>query len=110
MKLRLLTTAVVLAVMGFAIPVKAQNPETSTPETPSVQTQPNTDQVLQACAKDQADTLPNPYRDIPANHWALKAVLSMYYCGAYRGSIPPERAKSVLEQLNPQLSNPNPQS
>jgi len=106
MKLSILTTAVVLAAMGLAIPVKAQ----TTPETPSIQTQPNADQVLQACARDQADALPNPYRDIPANHWALKAVLSMHYCGAYRGSIPPEAARPLLEQLNPQLSNPNTQS
>jgi hypothetical protein len=97
MKLRLLTTVALLTSIGFVAPVKAQNPEPIEPVTPSIQTQVTGDQVLQACAKDQADTLPNPYTDISPSDWAFKAVLSMHYCGAYRGSTPPEQVKPFLQ-------------
>ncbi len=53
--------------------------------------QPATERVLRACADNRADTLPNPFRDVSPRHWAYKAVVSLHYCGAYRGAIPPER-------------------
>jgi len=40
--------------------------------------------------QNQAETLPNPFTDVPSNHLAYKAVLTMYYCGAYRESTPPD--------------------
>jgi hypothetical protein len=58
---------------------------------------------LQACSQDRADTLPIPYSDVSPTDWAFKAVMSMYYCGAYRGSIPPEQVKPFLQ---PQPSQP----
>ena len=57
------------------------------------------DRILQACSQDQAETLPIPFKDLSANHWAFKAVMNLHYCGAYRGAIPPETARSGLERL-----------
>ena len=103
MKLRLLTAMAVLTTASFVAPVKAQNPQPIQPVTPSTQTQVNADQVLQACSQDKADTLPIPYSDVSPTDWAFKAVMSMYYCGAYRGSVPPEQVKPFLQ---PQPSQP----
>lgn len=103
MKLRLLTTVTLLTTVGFVAPVQAQNPEPTDPITPSIQTQVSGEQVLQACAQDRADTLPNPYVDVSPRDWAFKAVMSMHYCGAYRGSIPPEQVKPFLQ---PQPAQP----
>ena len=89
MKPRTLTTAVLLALVGWGSPVLAQNPQPSP-------NQPDLDRVLTACSQDRAETLPNPFRDLEQTHWAYKAVLSVYYCGPYRGSIPPEQYKEFL--------------
>jgi hypothetical protein len=40
--------------------------------------------------QNQVETLPNPFTDVPSNHSAYKAVLTMYYCGAYREATPPD--------------------
>ncbi|MEW5858919.1 MAG: S-layer protein [Cyanobacteriota bacterium] len=104
MKLKI-ATAIFLAAIGFLAPAKAQDPEPLSPTTPSSPAQPTSDPVLEACAQDQADTLPNPFSDVPSNHWAFKAVLSMYYCGAYRGSSSPEKVKPFLQQQVPQQSS-----
>ncbi|MFE1744358.1 S-layer protein [Coleofasciculus sp. H7-2] len=101
MKLKI-ATVILLATIGFVAPAKAQNPEPHESTTPSSPEQPTSDPVLEACAQDQADTLPNPFSDVPSNHWAFKAVLSMYYCGAYRGSSPPTKVKPFLQQQIPQ--------
>jgi len=106
MKLTLFATATLLATFGFLAPLKAQNTEPFNSTTPSSQTPPTSDQVLEACSRDAADTLPNPYRDVSPSDWAYKAVLSMYYCGAYRGSISPAKVKPFLEQQVPRSSNP----
>lgn len=95
MKLRLLTVLTLVASTSFVVPVKAQNAQ----PVQSSQEQVNREQLLEACAKNRADTLPNPFTDVSPTHWAYKAVLSMYYCGAYRGSIPPERVKPLLDEL-----------
>ncbi|MGB5963502.1 MAG: hypothetical protein WBG73_22890 [Coleofasciculaceae cyanobacterium] len=94
MKLQLLTT-IVLTTTSFVAPVLAQNE-------PNV----NADQVLQACAQDKADTLPIPFSDISPTDWAFKAVMSMYYCGAYRGSVPPEQVKPFLQPQSPPPPKP----
>ncbi|MEG4589917.1 hypothetical protein QUA54_32580 [Microcoleus sp. MOSTC5] len=54
-----------------------------------------------ACVQNQAETLPNPFSDVPSNHWAYKAVLTMYYCGAYREATPPALIKELLESGTP---------
>lgn len=95
MKFKLLTSLTLLSTLSFITPASAQNT--------SIQAQVSGDQVLAACAQDRADTLPNPFSDVSPNDWAYKAVLSLYYCGAYRGSIPPEQVKPFLQ---PQPSQP----
>lgn len=105
MKLRSLTTAVLLTLLGWGSPVLAQNPQPSPNQTPTTPSQPDLDRVLTACSQDRADTLPNPFRDLEQTHWAYKAVLSVYYCGPYRGSIPPEQYKEfLLRQSNERAS------
>lgn len=95
MKLLLLSTIAVLTTASFITPASAQN----APNVKPVQI--SADQVLQACAQDQADTLPIPFSDISPTDWAFKAVMSMYYCGAYRGSVPPEQVKPFLQPQSP---------
>ncbi len=65
---------------------------------PDLAEQLTTEQILQACAANQADTLPSPFPDVVPTDWAYKAVLTLYYCGAYRGAIPPETFRRYLEQ------------
>lgn len=96
MKLPLLTTIAVLTTTSLVTPVSAQNTQ---PIKPSAQA--SAEQVLQACAQDKADTLPIPFSDISPTDWAFKAVMSMYYCGAYRGSVPPEQVKPFLQPQSP---------
>lgn len=55
-------------------------------------------EILEVCARDQADTLPNPFPDVQPTDWAYKAVLTLYYCGAYRGAIPPEQYLNYLQR------------
>lgn len=57
-----------------------------------------TSQILNACIQNQAKTLPNPFTDVSAKHWAFKAVLTVHYCGAYRQATP----SSLLERLTKQ--------
>ncbi len=64
---------------------------------PDLAAQLTTDQILQACATNQADTLPSPFPDVVETDWAYKSVLTLYYCGAYRGAIPPEQYRRYLE-------------
>ncbi len=101
MKLKLFTTVALLSA-GFVMPVTAQDTQPGRAVTPSSQAQVNGDQVLEACSQDRADTLPIPFSDISPNDWAFKAVMSLYYCGAYRGSIPPEQAKPLLQEQTSQ--------
>ncbi len=68
---------------------------------PNLAEQLTTEQILQACAANQADTLPSPFPDVVPTDWAYKAVLTLYYCGAYRGAIPPETFRRYLEQQRP---------
>lgn len=86
MKLQLLTTVVILTTGSFVAPVVAQNPQPVKPVASS--TPVSAERILQACSQDKAETLPIPFSDLSPRDWAFKAVMSMYYCGAYRGSIP----------------------
>ncbi|MBD1920764.1 S-layer protein [Microcoleus sp. FACHB-831] len=102
MKFKFIATVVLLASSGFVAPAEAQNRENISPIQPSAQTQPSSDRVLQACSRDAADTLPSPFIDVSPNDWAFKDVLSIYYCGAYRGSIPPDKARELQQQSSNQ--------
>jgi hypothetical protein len=68
--------------------------------------EPSSREVLEACAQNRAERLPNPYTDVSPGHWAYRAVLSMHYCGAYRGAVPPEQYEKTLRQK----TNPAPPS
>ena len=61
-------------------------------------------EILQACAEDRAATLPNPFPDVQPTDWAYGAVLTLYYCGAYRGAIPPQQYKDFLDSREEQQS------
>jgi hypothetical protein len=105
-EITLFATATLLATFGFLAPTQSSKYRTFHSTTPSSQTPTNFRSSLEACSRDAADTLPNPYRDVSPSDWAYKAVLSMYYCGAYRGSISPAKVKPFLEQQVPRSSNP----
>jgi hypothetical protein len=76
---------------SFALPVKAQTqPSESSPSNSPNQTTPVLNQVAEACIQNRAETLPSPFTDVPQNHWAFKAVMTMHYCGAFRQAASPE--------------------
>lgn len=86
-----------LAITGFITPVKSQEPTTDTPA--------KSNHVLNACVQNQAETLPNAFSDVPADHWAFKAVMTMHYCGAFRKATPP----ALFHKLQPTDSQQQPQ-
>ncbi|NJL66188.1 MAG: S-layer protein [Oscillatoriales cyanobacterium RU_3_3] len=91
-------TVILLVIASFGHQAKAQNPTTEPkPNNSLVQIQPTREQILNACVQNRAEILPNPFSDVPSNHWAYKAVLTMYYCGAYREATPPSLIKELLE-------------
>ena len=82
-----------LLCTSFALPVKAQiQPSESNFLTePPAQTTPSAlNQVAEACIQNRAETLPSPFTDVPQNHWAFKAIMTMHYCGAFRQAASPE--------------------
>ena len=97
MKLSIFGTATLLMYTGLLAPANSQNTAQVKPSNSLVQVQPTREQVLNACIQNRAETLPNPFTDVPSNHWAYKAVLKMYYCGAYREGTPPALIKELLE-------------
>ena len=101
LKLRIVSTIILLISASCSFPVQAQNPAPIKPNNSLGQVQPTREQILNACVQNQAETLPNPFTDVPSNHWAYKAVLTMYYCGAYREGTPPALIKGSLESGPP---------
>ncbi|MEG3894819.1 MULTISPECIES: S-layer protein [unclassified Microcoleus] len=97
LKLRIVSTIILLVSASCSSPAQAQNTAQIKPNNSLVQVQPAREQILNACVQNQAETLPNPFSDVPSNHWAYKAVLTMYYCGAYREATPPALIKELLE-------------
>ncbi|MGB3264202.1 MAG: S-layer protein [Microcoleus sp.] len=102
MKLTIFVAAILLISAHFSASVKAQNPARVKPNNSLVQVQPTREQILNACVLNQAETLPNPFTDVPSNHWAYKAVLTMYYCGAYREATAPALIQELLQ--SPQIN------
>lgn len=94
---RTFLAVILLLTTSFAATAKAQTAEQIAPDNSLVQTQPTREEILNACVQNRAETLPNPFSDVPSNHWAYKAVLTMYYCGAYREATPPSLIKELLE-------------
>ena len=89
LKIRIVSTIILLVSASCSSPAQAQNTAPLKPNNSLVQVQTAPEQILNACVQNQAETLPNPFSDVPRNHWAYKAVLTMYYCGAYREATPP---------------------
>ncbi|MBE9020231.1 S-layer protein [Chroococcidiopsidales cyanobacterium LEGE 13417] len=82
-----------LLFTSFVMPVKAQTQpsESKSPLNSPTQTTPSApNQVTEACIQNRAETLPSPFTDVPRNHWAFKAVMTMHYCGAFRQAASPE--------------------
>lgn len=75
-----------IAALSWTAPAQA--------DTPIAQL--TTRQILEACVAGRAETLPNPYTDVAPDHWAYKAVLTMYYCGAFRQATP----RSLIDRLS----------
>ncbi|MEG4964603.1 MULTISPECIES: S-layer protein [unclassified Microcoleus] len=100
-KLRIVSAAILLISASCSSPALAQNPAQPKQNNSLVQVQPTQEQILNACVQNQVETLPNPFTDVPSNHWAYKAVLTMYYCGAYREGTPPALIKELLESGPP---------
>ncbi|MEG5018731.1 MULTISPECIES: S-layer protein [unclassified Microcoleus] len=101
MKFSIFAIATLLTYPGLFAPAKAQNTAQIKQNNSLVQVQPTREQILNACVQNRAETLPNPFTDIPSNHWAYKAVLTMYYCGAYREGMNPALIKESLESGPP---------
>ena len=100
MKLQILALVALLSTTALTAPVKAQEPATVSPPTPTTQPQTTRDQVANACIQNQAEKLPVPFSDVSPNHWAFKAVMTMYYCGAFRQAAPP----ALFQQTTPTQS------
>ncbi|KAF3886881.1 MULTISPECIES: S-layer protein [Nostocales] len=60
-------------------------------------------QVPDACVRNQAETLPIPFSDVSPDHWAFKAVMTMYYCGAFRQATPPSLRQQPQSSEKEQL-------
>ncbi|MEG4486286.1 S-layer protein [Microcoleus sp. D2_18a_B4] len=101
LKLRIVSTIILLVSASCSFPVQAQNPAQIKQNNSLVQVQQTPEQIINACVQNQAETLPNPFTDVPSNHWAYKAVLTMYYCGAYREGMNPDLIKESLESGPP---------
>jgi len=93
LKIRIVSTIILLVSASCSSPAQAQNPAQIKPNNSLVQVQAR-EQILNACVH-------NPFTDVPSNHWAYKAVLTMYYCGAYREGMNPALIKESLESGPP---------
>ena len=94
MKLKILVTTILLTALGFSTPIRAQEQKVIQ-VFPDDYYEPTKEEIVNACVQNKAETLPNPYIDVEPTHWAYKAVLSMYYCGAFRQATP----QSLRDQL-----------
>jgi len=79
-----------------ASPVVAQS---ATQTDPAPQQELRQEIIRAACRQNRAETLENPFVDVPRDHWAYKAVLTMHYCGANR--------QATFEQPSDQPIPPN---
>jgi hypothetical protein len=100
LKIRIVAAFVLLVSACCSSPAKAQKLAPIKPNNSLVQVQPTREQILNACVQNRAETLPNPFTDVPPNHWAYKAVLTMYYCGAYREATAPAFPTSDSDNTN----------
>lgn len=105
MNVQRLGSAAVVAIAGLTLLPLSLRAQDTQPETAPSSEQPSPRQVLEACVQNRAETLPNPFVDVSANHWAYKAVLTMHYCGAYRQATPPQLIERLLQQQSSSSQN-----
>ncbi|MBW4475205.1 MAG: S-layer protein [Stenomitos rutilans HA7619-LM2] len=96
-------TVGLLTIASFAAPLTAIASQSygSVQITAQAETTPAPQPLLDACVQNRAETLPNPFTDVPRNHWAFKAVLTLHYCGAYRQAAPPRLIEQSTKQRFP---------
>ncbi|HEY9850305.1 MAG TPA: hypothetical protein V6D28_12645 [Leptolyngbyaceae cyanobacterium] len=92
----LVAAIALLTPLCLSSSVWAEKPEpTFRQDRQTAQATPTSEQVINACVQDRAETLPIPFRDLSPNDWAFKAVMNLYYCGVIGPNTPPE----VIEKL-----------
>lgn len=94
MNRNLLLSVLLCANIGFWQAAKAQEPTNNE----AIKSNP----VINACIDNKAETLPNPFSDVPSDHWAFKAVMTMHYCGAFRQATPPALFPQFKPTQDPQ--------
>lgn len=99
MNYKILATTIIIATAGILTGVNAQEPTNKEPETSTP--------VIDACIQNRAETLPNPFSDVPKNHWAFKAVMTMHYCGAFRQATPRKLFLKLQPTPTQQQSKPD---
>lgn len=100
MLLKSFMTVGLLTIVSVASPLAALASESQQASEITAQAErtPTYQQILNACAQNQAETLPNPFTDVPRQHWAFKAVVTLYYCGANRQATPSRMTEQPTEQ------------
>ncbi len=106
MNRNLLAIVAIPLTVSVAVPLHAQDfrPARS-PAPTTAQAQLTSEQLAAACTQNRAETLPRVFTDLPPNHWAFKAVMTLHYCGAFRQAAPPS-----LFQLLPRSEPLRPRS
>lgn len=100
MKYSMIVLISLMLGLGSSLPGRSQQIYLEKP--PKSQNNPQYNQltkteILNACIQERAETLPQLYSDVPANHWAFKVVQTMGYCGAYRSATPPALIEELLK-------------
>jgi hypothetical protein len=101
MKFKPLITILAIAPLATSLATIASQSKQPPHSIAQAQAEPTARQVLEACVQNRAETLPNPFIDVPTNHWAFKAVVTMHYCGAYRQATSPNLLEQPTNQAQP---------
>ncbi|XGV94835.1 MAG: hypothetical protein ACAF41_19100 [Leptolyngbya sp. BL-A-14] len=103
MLLKPFLTVGLLTIASLTLPPVAHASESrpASAITAQAETTPTSQQILNACAQNQAETLPNPFTDVPRQHWAFKAVVTLHYCGANRQAALSRMTEQPTEQQSP---------
>lgn len=98
-----LAAVTLLTSLNFILPQAiAQEQQPTRLEPDSVPAETNA--VIEACIRGEAETLPIPFSDLSADHWAFTAVMTMHYCGVYRPPVPAAVIRQLL--INPAQERP----
>lgn len=100
MPLKPFLPAVLLTIASVTLPLaaRASDSQQASAITAQAETTPTSQQILNACVHNQAETLPNPFTDVPRQHWAFKAVVTLHYCGANRQATPSRMTEQSTKQ------------